>query len=618
MLNLLSLQNWLTSSISKYKGPKPLLFVDLLFHIHLSINYYTGKIMTVQNNSSLSVDSSNLTNNTTKVTTMLTVNTADCSDFRATALAMTANRSQKAKFKALSNAYPAGIEFIAGLSVVKISFGLVLNFGQFSILNGSTVGESAQVWNFMADLIENEGLNSISLINAAAKAQRKIIATAVDSKNVLKKATRSGDIVYAKVRTSLHPMLHSSDGIPSVVINANCPSASMLKVVDGNFVNVGRTPMPFSAACRVVLTTDESVCGIAHMLVDPYIWHALCEGDSDGDGIAASRADITADEAKAINNSLMGVAGYRHIYGANVPFADFMSATDKHGKKDPAANVAMISNTIKNPDSAQEEPIPLTPEVLGDFASRVANHYRSAVGTGYGICSKLIFHAADVAASGDEAKLKSLTEASLVAWRLLYEGLGLSGYSREASYVYDVLNKASVDTNGPGMVAVHKTTGEVEVTFAKVVSNNPDDYTITSGAHILSQAKAFAGLENVPVGVFQNIILARTVTRVVPKLEGFGSLGESGYWNNVIPAAIKYGTLRRISQGDDRVAEMLNDFEIAEMESNGENVGKPMTVHFTETVCENAFDNKLLFTVAQNISDFHAIIHAGKVARQDH
>lgn len=150
----------------------------------------------------------------------------------------------KDKFKVLAKEYPAGVEFLAGLSAVKLSFGLVLNFAQFSSLNGSTVGESAQVWNFIADLIENDGLNSISLINNAKKAQNKIIATAVDSKNVLKKATRTGEIVYGKVRTSLHPLLHSADGIPTVVVNANCPSARMLKVKDGDFVCISRTPMP--------------------------------------------------------------------------------------------------------------------------------------------------------------------------------------------------------------------------------------------------------------------------------------------------------------------------------------------------------------------------------------
>jgi hypothetical protein len=340
-------------------------------------------------------------------------------------------------------------------------------------------------------------------------------------------------------------------------------------------------------------------------------------GDNRLDGIALINLSkggmrINADEANAINGSLMGIAGYRHLYGDNVPFADFMSAKDKHGKKDPAAKVAMLATSIKNPDSANEELIALTPAVLGDFASRVANHYKSNVGVGYGICSKLVFNAADVAAKGPSAELNTLTEACLVAWRLLYEGLGLSGYSREAFNVYNIIDKASVDTKALQVALIGES---VEVVFEDPTVWTTRDLCV-SGAQVLSEAAPFNTL-NLDVSVFQAIIASRTITRTVAKLEGFGK-EPSKWWAQVIPATIKYGTLRRISQGDDRVVELYSAQDEADLASNDEFIAKPLTRYFQESiVVDEAFANQLLGNVADQVSAFHTTISAAKAQMMD-
>jgi hypothetical protein len=522
--------------------------------------------------------------------------------------------SQKELFTVLGKLFPNGVRFTVGISTLELSFLVARTFGQFNPLNGSAARENAQIVNFLLDVIDNGAQNSLGLIVNAARAFTKILDIAVNSKNVLKKPTRSGRLVYGKVRTGLHPLLNTVDGIPTVVINANCPIVKLLGVKDGSFVGFARTPMPFLGAGRVVLTTDASICDIAHVLLDPYIFHSLCEGDSDGDGIAllnlaSGKTKVSLDEAKEINDSLMGIAGYRHLYGANVPFADFMSVKDKYGKKNPAAKVAMLATSIKNPDSANEENISLTPAVLGDFASRVANHYKANVGVGYGICSKLIFQAADVAAKGDSAELTTLTEACLVAWRLLYEGLGLSGYSREAYNAFDIINKASVDTKALQVALIGN---QIEAVFADPSVWTTRDLCV-SGAQILSQAVPFNQL-NLDVKVFELLISARTVTRAVAKLEGFGK-EPSTWWAQVIPSTIKYGTLRRISQGDDRVSELFNVEEEAEMIFSGDFVAKPLTRHFQETiVVKEAFANQLLGNVAANVSAFHTTISNAKAA----
>jgi hypothetical protein len=190
----------------------------------------------------------------------------------------TTSANQKALFGALAKVYPSGIRFICGVSIFEVSFDIAYSFGQWNPLNGSAARENAQICNFILDVIENDAVNASLLVVKAARAFKKILDTAVNSKNVLKKPTRAGRLVYGKVRTGLHPLLNTVDGIPSVVINTNCPMVNLLGVKDGDFVGFARTPMPFLGAGRVVLTTDTQICDIAHVLLDPYIFHALCEG----------------------------------------------------------------------------------------------------------------------------------------------------------------------------------------------------------------------------------------------------------------------------------------------------------------------------------------------------
>jgi hypothetical protein len=527
---------------------------------------------------------------------------------------LTVGTNHKELLSALEGVFPSGVKFAVGVSNFTVHFGAVRTFGSFNPLNGGASREAAQVINFLVDVLDNGAENALSLIVNAARAFAKILDTAVSSKNVLKKPTRSGRLVYGKVRTSTHPILHTNDGIPTVVVNANCPIVGMLRAKEGDFVGFARTPMPFLGAGRLVLTNDSSICDVAHVLVDPFVWHSLCEGDSDGDGIALLNLSkgalkISKEEALEINASKMGIGGYRYLYGANVPFADFMSVSDKHSKKNPAAKVAMVSSSIKNPDSANQELIALTPAVLGDFASRVANHYKSAVGVGYGICSKLVFNAADVAANGESAQLDTLVDACLVAWRQLYEGLGLSGYSREASKVYGILNAASADTK---LFQVAKVGPDAyDVIFKDDTWKSTRDNCV-DGAQVL--AACFPDI-NVSTATFKAIIMARTVTRVVAKLEGFGK-APTKWWDEIVPATIKYGTLRRISQGDDRVSELLDDQEIAELASDEAFVALPLTRKFVAANTVATFKNVLLGNVAQKVAQFHVAITATKAANK--
>lgn len=318
----------------------------------------------------------------------------------------------------------------------------------------------------------------------------------------------------------------------------------------------------------------------------------------DGDGIAIlslKNYNVTIEEIREMNNSLMGLAGYAHLYGDDLPYADFVSASDKNGKKTLREVVTMINTSMKN-DDGQE--VAITPAFVGDYAARVASHYKGAVGTSYGLCSQLIFAAADSVAAGN-ASINNRLTACLIVWRLIYEGLALSGYSAKAARVMDILNIASVDVNGQ-LVAYNPESGAINLSFKKGQGD-----ILVSGASLL--AKEF-GL-NIDAEVFQMIIASRSITRVIPKLEGFGKM--SNHWDAVKPAAVKYGALRRISQGDDRVAVELGLMEEAELASRGEYIGVAVSRLYAELAPEvkaSMFSNTKLSELTEVVCAFHSQI----------
>ena len=134
-----------------------------------------------------------------------------------------------------------------------------------------------------------------------------------------------------------------------------------------------------------------------------------------------------------LNTSILGAAGYELVYNkahkGGHPDADFISFKDKWFKKSPAV---WAKSSI------------LTVFVLDAYlrAMRlVAEHYISAVGRFYNCCVVLTNY---VYLKKD--KIKDLTPYKIAlacAWRLLYEGLGLAGWSPNARLFLALLTAAA-------------------------------------------------------------------------------------------------------------------------------------------------------------------------------
>lgn len=383
-------------------------------------------------------------------------------------------KSHRDVVKAFEKAFPAGVVFTAqstngtgAKSTLFLDFKVINSMMTF--MSGSASGVSLDVVAFLTYILNLDVKGYDSKINSKVKLLKKSLQgwmrTSMESNGVLKKAARTAKVcVNGKVRTSYSPYLHHAvDDLPKIMINSNCASAVLLAkspkggidpvyldengefnpfLLNGTIVGIGRTPMPFVTACQLVVTpeTDKEI-GIAHFMLLPHVWAASNEGDSDGDGLFAINLDsrgVTFAEALAMNNHPMGMAGYQVVYGSdstNWPCAEFSSFGDKWGKKRVA--------TRKGKTAAYVTCIPV--EKYKEAAVNVSQHYKSAVGIAYGICSALTFKTVELSYNSETsaAVLDTYTKALVVCWRMLYEGLGLAGYTPTAKRFFQVLNIAS-------------------------------------------------------------------------------------------------------------------------------------------------------------------------------
>lgn len=347
---------------------------------------------------------------------------------------------------------------------------------------------------------------NFSIIYSSVTAWFKI---QLESKNLKKKLVSSlkGTAFGSKIRTIALPELSHQGAapncLPKVGIN---PKDDLLRelainpltgeiparfldangnfnpwLMDGEYVTCFRTPMPMQGACELVITPNV---GVGHLALLMHVWAFFNEGDSDGDGISVLPAFHHLDNAGitdpterlkqmlAMNTHAMGMGGYLVAYGRtsvlSLPCAEFCSFKDAWTKKaiivlpgSKAMDVQLKKGILPY---ARNKAVASWIDTVGD----VSMHYRNGVSTSYNIAVVAINNAIDIqyklwaigldyeveyAKAHDPAVAtlaKQLTLAlrtCAISWRLLYEGLGLAGYSEGAAKWFKLFNLASSGTH---------------------------------------------------------------------------------------------------------------------------------------------------------------------------
>lgn len=461
----------------------------------------------------------------------------------------TAPGSDRQLLDRFATTYPNGVDIVAQNNGNEVSLhinGKALSaFGTFS--GASATGIMLDLLTLLA-YVTDEGIEDQSgldskIYSMTAKVSRGLRTwcdTMVKSKGILKSMARAGDVVVGKVKTSYSPLLHSADGVPVILMHPDCPMVRMLGVKEGQVIGIQRTPMGFVLCGRVKFSTTDAF--IAHYTVNPLLWHAVNEGDADGDqcgGINAHKYGIDTKSALTINDSLMGMGGYFYCYEADdLPFFAFMSYDDKMGKK-----------SLTKWDKAVATDIAVDKYVSD--AAEVHMHYKVAVGVGYGICSALAFQTWDSMYRPSGVDTDAL-KACVIAWRFVYESMGLGGYTPEAKIFMATLVQAA--RAWAAGVPMYKSSQDG--LYYSANSTKLADTDRQEGGVPPARAMAYlmpAKLAKEPAVIYQLIkARARTLT--------YGALERGNFArDNLIMSSAIYGAFRRTGQGYDPVAPMTQD-----------------------------------------------------------
>lgn len=234
--------------------------------------------------------------------------------------------------------------------------------------------------------------------------------------------------------------------------------------LNGEYVSLFRTPMPMQGSCELVIT---SKVGVGHIALLMHVWAAMNEGDSDGDGIGivplfhyydvlgygpSLRYSITL----AMNTHPMGMAGYSICYGSNWtqwPCQEFCSFEDAWAKK----------KLIIPPGSDLEKKLMdkgILPYIRKVRVTKwigangnVSGHYKGNVGKSYNLAVIAVNQSLEQQYqvwNGDnsvQSKLDDSLVTCAVCWRLVYEGLGLAGFSPKAKEWFNLLNLSAWGTS---------------------------------------------------------------------------------------------------------------------------------------------------------------------------
>ena len=260
----------------------------------------------------------------------------------------------------------------------------------------------------------------------------------------------------------------------------------------------------------------------------------------------------------------MGMGGYHNLYQEELPVYSFSDHSDKWGHK---KSLRVWDKPIANIH---------TVEAMSDIYVKTREHYTFNVGAAYSVCSHLTLQAVNAAVTdrGSE-EFQNILKACGLAWRGVYEGKGLSGFSKSNSQFFEILTAACFDpANKLAKRVVVEKDGTEMVRYqpkfmkAKILENETkvsEDIIATIPVLIENLAKDDMFVSEDVVGL---LVMARSVTSCYGKIErkGLDSFSSKDGRQALIDTAIVSGAFRRLGQGNDPVEVVAEDIYLTEEE----------------------------------------------------
>ena len=168
-------------------------------------------------------------------------------------------------------------------------------------------------------------------------------------------------------------------------------------------------------------------------------------------------------------------------------------------------------------------------------------------------------------------QLEVKQKAVAFSWRLVYEGLGLSGYSLKATAAMKIIDCAKADSERGWRVAQKFNTSDPYIyDYAFKLG---DDLPTSEWREVSGPAelvKILGDETKITTDIAKEIIKSAAILRTYKKIEsgGLASISEESGYFKYVNEAIVQGSLRRLGQG--KVGEMMPDHDFSDPEYNPE------------------------------------------------
>jgi len=375
---------------------------------------------------------------------------------------------------------------------VEIPFGILLHFGNFDEEGKALTSFMPHVWSDEADaevttsniledcfdLIEvlkqkpNEDLYKSYFVHWSGffSSWLNSIRTGNTASNIVK----AGYSWHAKVLTDYAVGDYSYVNqkgetvkldVPSIVIPADSPllkanaanvSGAKANLKEGDAIMLHRNPLPLFTAC--IVQVDYSGTYDSGMVVlNPLVWSKANLGDADGDLaylIPCKHYGISRKFAHKYNQGIVAQAGHWQYFtkGANILKSDGSIATIGNVSpiEDFIAAAKVGNDLVVGAAKPTEEVIKGWTEIgntislsnLAKLATDVYNHYNFRVGKLYNFAFELTRQLGDNFYLNQTLPTES-EYLSLIEAIVIYEEIGLSGYSKKNADIIAAINLAS-------------------------------------------------------------------------------------------------------------------------------------------------------------------------------